>query len=502
MKILIIHPNKFAQRYVSVGVSMISAVLKEAGHNVVFFDTSRFKEIEESNEIDYSEKSVRKMKQVLQFKPVDLPLVEKSTDLVMDALDTKILSFEPDLIAFTATSSEFLYVIAIVKQIKKYNITTIVGGCHATVSPLEVLAVDGIDLVAIGEGEETILELVDSMDRKENRTDIANIYFKTKSGIIRNKIRPYNQDLDSLPFMDLDIFDKYHHIGAYQGKIVKYARIETGRGCPFECTYCINATYHDTIYNYEHRHVRTKSPKRVIDELRFYLEKVSFNIIRFVDETFTAYSIEWLNEFVKLYKTVIKKPMIIATRPERVTYPKMKILREAHKYIQVTMGIESGSERIRREVLNRKMSNNRIKKAYELCHELGFNTAAFNMIGLPSETREDFIETIQLNREINTNTPMLSYFYPFKGSKLRDECISNGYIDDVLHEVDYSVSSVLRLPDFSLQEIEGLKRTFVMYVKMDESMYPEIKKAEQNDDIFNKLVEIYNKQILSKGNNK
>ena len=493
MKILLIHPNKFAHRYASVGISMISAVLKKAGHEVSFFDTSRFKE----DSLNQSEKSVQKMKEELQFLPVDLPPVKKSDEPVIAALHSKIESFNPDLIGFSATSSEFPYLKRIVREILNYRIPTIVGGIHATVSPREVFGVDGIDMVLVGEGEEAILELTEAMESGRFRTDIKNIYFKHNNEVIQNDIRPYIKDLDSLPFMDIDIFDKYHHIGAYQGQLVTYARAEAGRGCPYKCSYCVNAVLHDTIYSHERKHVRKKSPKRVIEELNFIYNKINFDIVRFVDETFTAYSIEWLEEFVRLYKFNINKPMIITTRPERVTREKMGVIREAHKNIQVTMGIESGSERVRREILNRKMSNETIIKAFHLCHELGYSTAAFNMIGLPGETRKDFFETIKLNIEAKVQTPILTYFYPFPGCTLRDVCIREGYVNDKLHEVDYAVSAVLKLPDFPIEEIEGLKRTFAMYVKMDKSLYGEIKKAERDDATFIKLVELYNEKILS-----
>ena len=470
---------------------MISAVLKAAGHDVSFFDTSRFGKDAEENSLDRSEKSINKMKQVLQFLPVDLPPIERAAESVFSALHSRIKLFAPDLIGFSSTSSEFPYLVTILEEIKKYGIPTIVGGTHATVAPLEVVAVDGIDMVLVGEGEEAILELVTAMGAGLKRTDIRNVYFYENGACVQNEVRPYIRNMDSLPFMDIDIFDKYHHMGAYQGGLVTYARIEAGRGCPYKCTYCVNAMLHDDVYGHEKQHVRNKSPQRVIDELAFVSEKINCGVVRFVDETFTACSVEWLEEFVGLYTERINKGMIVATRPEYVSERKMEILRKAHEDIQVTMGIESGCEELRRDVLNRRMTNDSIVKAFHLCNELGFRTAAFNMIGLPGETRKEFLETIDLNVKAQVQVPMLSYFYPFKGCKLRDMCIEKGYLEEGLHEVDYSVSSVLDLPGFSHEEIEGLKRTFVMYVKMDESLYSEIQQAETDDMVFGRLVDRY-----------
>ena len=473
---------------------MISAVLKENGHQVRFFDTSRFRESEQNIDTDTLKRQTKKMGEVLQFIPVELPSIVKSNELAIDALHSQIQSFKPGLIGFTATSSDFTQVATIIEQIGQYRIPVVVGGAHATVAPLKTLAVDGVDMVCVGEGEEAILELAADMESGGRRTDILNIYFEKGDQIIRNDIRPYS-DLNMLPFPDLKIFDEYHHLGAYQGQQVIYGRFETARGCPYKCAYCINEALHG-IYAQEKRHIRFKSPERVIDELKYGMEKIGFDIFRFVDETFTATPVDRLTKFVKLYRNEIDKPLIIATRPERVNHKIMGIIRGAHEDIQVTMGIESGSEGIRKKVCNRHMSNRTIIKAYDICHEMGFHTASFNMIGLPDETRDDFFQTIRLNREARVDQPMLSFFYPFPGTKLRDYCIRSGYLDEELHEVDYAVSSVLAMPQFTNEEIEGLKRTFVLYVKMNESLFPEIEKAERDDAAFQKMVALYNEDFF------
>ncbi len=493
MKILLIHPNKLAQRYISTGIGMISAVLKKTGHQVSFFDTSRFRNTTVKDYNHINDRQTHKMEEVLQFLPVNLPPIKQSSEYIIDALHKRICKFQPDLIGITATSSEVLFAKEIVSAIQSYSIPIILGGAHATVAPIESLSIEGIQMILQGEGEEAIVELANSMQSDIKNTNIANIYFKEKDCFIQNEVRPYIRDLDQLPFVDLSIFDKYHSIGAYQGRIVTYGRFEAGRGCPFKCTYCINDKLHQ-LYEKEKNHIRYKSPSRFIKELEYGLKVIQFDILRMLDETFTAAPIEWLDEFIGLYKDKIDKPLVITTRPEMVNRKKMELIREANSEIQVTMGIESGSEHIRRNICNRHHSNDIIIKAYRLCHDLGFRTASFNMIGLPEETRKDFFKTIELNRQAGVQQPMLSYFYPFPGTLLRDDCISEGYIDDKIDEVDYAVESKLCMPQFTLNEIEGLKQTFALYVKMDKSLYPEIEQAEHDEQIFKRLVEIYNKK--------
>ncbi len=109
---MLVHPNKYAQCYVSVGIAMISAALKKTGHEVIFINTSRFREEEQKNNTANSLKvQTKKMEEALQFMPVELPLIEKSNEFVVDALHSVIQSFEPGLVGFTAISSDCLYTI-------------------------------------------------------------------------------------------------------------------------------------------------------------------------------------------------------------------------------------------------------------------------------------------------------------------------------------------------------------------------------------------------------
>ena len=493
MNILLIHPNLFAQRYVSMGLAMISAALKDAGHRVSFLDTSRFGASESVGESNETDASIEKMTEVLQFKPVALPSIERSTEPFIEAIKKRIESFKPQLIGLSATSSEMGPAAEIARAIKPYGVPLIIGGAHPTVAPTETLALEGVDMVCRGEGEEAIVELVEAIAVGGYRTDIANIWFDRGGRVVTNDVRPYICDLDRLPFPDLGIFDDYHFLGAYQGQVVSYGRFESARGCPFKCTYCINSNLHQ-LYSREKRHVRHKSPGRFIAEMEYSLDETGFDIVRMLDETFLASTEQWLEEFVALYRQRIGKPLVVTTRPETVKRGKMELLRQAHEDIQITMGIESGSERIRKQVCNRRHSNQDIIDAYHLCHELNFFTSSFNMIGLPGETRRDFMDTIEVNRAAGVMQPMLSYFYPFPGTPLRDVCLAEGYVDDEIHQVDYSVTSKLHMPQFPLEEIEGLKRTFVMYVKMKRDYFPEIEKAERDNEVFSRLAAIYNRE--------
>jgi len=481
MNVLLIHPNIFAHRYVSVGIASISASLKAKGHMVSFLDTSRYRHTATNN---IWENQNRTMEQTLQFKPVDLPPITKSPQDLWEALGERIRSFAPDVIGITINSSEYLFAKEIIGQIKAISrIPIVLGGPHVTVCAKNVLQdLENVTII-VGEGERAFCDFIAGAPAYGT----PNMGSNSGPFIDLNAPQPYVRPLDTLPMPDLSIFDQYHHLGAYQGQQAVYARIETSRGCPFACHYCINKALHD-LYSNESSHVRMKSAERTLEELLHTQKEIGFDVVRFIDENFLVHSTAWLEYFSYQYKKNINLPFIIATRPETISRKKLKILRCATNDIQITMGIESGDEWIRESICNRHISNSAIIEAYHWCHEMGFNTAAFNMIGLPFEDRTRFMRTVDLNHKTQTNMPILSYFYPFPGTKLRDVCLEEGFIEDKFHQADYSVGTFLNMPNFSPQEINGLKRTFVLYVTMPRSMWPEIQKAEQDDEVFKKMV--------------
>jgi len=125
----------------------------------------------------------------------------------------------------------------------------------------------------------------------------------------------------------------------------------------------------------------------------------------------------------------------------------------------------------------------------------------FNLIGFPFEKREYIVDTIRLNRECNVHSPSIGFFYPFKGCELRKIAVENGFFDPKI-EINGAAQwtrnrPFLKNPDISYDEYLGIFRTFILYCKLPEKMFDDIKKAETDDKIFEKLKQVYvNKYIL------
>jgi len=168
--------------------------------------------------------------------------------------------------------------------------------------------------------------------------------------------------------------------------------------------------------------------------------------------------------------------------------------------VAMSFGIESGNEELRRKVLNRTMLNKQIEQAIKIINNYGIRISTFNMIGLPEETRDNVFETIRFNKKLNIEAANIYCIYPYPGTevskknktKLRDNKGNIILIDN---------ASVFDLSKMSPLEVEGLRKTFNLYMILPEELWSVIRYAEKNTevgiDIFAALVK-YSRELLKK----
>ena len=463
MKILLIYPNVNGQQQIQIGLASISAVLKQAGYKVDLFDTTF---IVQGSFEEISAKFMKKF------------------DKILEKFKQKLDSFKPDIILIGARSLEFDFAINLLRGAKT-NLPIIFGGQHPTVSPEEVIKSDIVNYICVGEGEEAILELLEKIKKNEDTTKIRNIWAKKDGKIFQNPVRPLIKNLDNLPFPDLDLFDA-RHVGTR-------GTFETSRGCPYSCTYCIN-NYMQNLYSGGHH--REKSISKTIKEMEQYLLTFpQVNYIWLIDETFTLKT-QRVKDFCEQFKERIKNKFNVSfgcmTRPEALTEEKVKCLKVGG-CVELAMGIESGNENYRKEMLNRQMPQESIPKAFLMAKKAGIKTYSFNMVGFPNETREDIFSTIELNRKGKVDEIQCTIFYPFKGTKLRDYCEEHNFLDKSEDKVSsYYEMPVIKNPNMSSNEIKGLYRTFVIYCKFPKIFWPFVMIMEYNNLVSVNLCRIAN----------
>lgn len=305
----------------------------------------------------------------------------------------KVLQTSPDLVAFSVYTNNYQWSLDKARQLKaKKNIPVIFGGVHPTLSPQTVIENDCVDMICIGEGEGALLELADNWKERNTKRDIKNIWFKDSREIIKNPLRPLNQDLDSFPFPDKSSF--YEKLPPFI-----YPRlylIMTSRGCPFSCTYCSNNAFNE-LYKNEAK-VRRRSVENVIGELKTAKEKFKIKRVSIADDVFTS-SKDWLEKFALRYKTEINLPFSCNAHVQMIDEQRVKLLKETGCY-RVTIGVQSASERTRLEILKRHEKNSQIIDFAGWCRKYKLPFTADHIFNIPFEGEEEQVEALKLYRRV------------------------------------------------------------------------------------------------------
>ncbi|MFH1654817.1 MAG: radical SAM protein [Pseudomonadota bacterium] len=331
------------------------------------------------------------------------------------ALRKKILEYNPDLIGITFFTRRYVTVKELANKLKSWfpTIKIIVGGSHPSALPREVLQeIDSIDLVAIGEGENTIVDVVESL--KSDRLDhIKGIAFRKRDEIIINPPREYIENLDTLPFPDLEQVDssKYKIHPPYGWYGIPLTMVTT-RGCPGRCIFCSKAVFKNTL--------RSMSPDRIIEEIKYWKGRLPIREIRFFDDDFTILEKRTFDICDLLIKERINLPWTCTTRVDFLTRELLVKMKKAGLYF-IVLGVESGSPRVLKS-LRKGYTVEHIRNAFKWCHELKITTFAFFMVGNPDETDEDIKMGLQLQKEIRANFLSWGVLRTLPGSTLFERC--------------------------------------------------------------------------------
>jgi anaerobic magnesium-protoporphyrin IX monomethyl ester cyclase len=359
---------------------------------------------------------------------------------------------KPDLVCLTSTSNQFPYVKEFSTWAKELDLPILVGGVHATLVPEEVIKLPSIDFVCIGEGEYPTLELVNALQNCKSTENIKNIWSKKDDTVIKNEIRPLLSNLDELPFPDREIFN-YETILKANGY---HADVIAGRGCPFSCTYCCNHAFRK-IYAGKGKYVRIRSVGNVLEEIGEITKKYKIKRIDFHDDIFTLFP-DWVKEFCEQYPKRFKIAFGCNARAETLNKDTVTALKSAGCEF-ISIGIESGSEWLRKNILKRYMTNEQIITAFKNVHEAGIATYALNMIGLPYETPAMIEDTIKINKIVSPRGFQLSIFYPYPQTELWHLCKKNGFLTDE-YRTSFLGDSVLQLPTLSRKQIKTYYNDF------------------------------------------
>ena len=395
-------------------------------------------------------------------------------DLIIEYADKnwleKLESLKPDIIAFSVLTGSYKWALEKAEVIKKrWGKPIIFGGVHVFLNPGNTIKNPFIDAVCTGEGEGPILDLCNSFDKGGLDYNINGFWFRLPDGNIKkNSPAKLIEDLDSLPFADRSIYYKYPAIAKRN-----ILPILGSRGCPYTCTYCFIPSA-KKIFNGLGKFIRERSAENILKEVEYCLSlSPSKEFVHFVEDHFgnnRELALEVLQGVSKFKNG--KLGWGGAIRVER--FNKEDYVRELSKTNHGMLGIavECGDEKYRKEILKRDVKNQEIIDSANLAHKYGMKFDTLNMIGLPGETFEQALMTLDLNIKINPEFANCYVYQPFPGTELQQYSLEHKLLDQsVVNNLGLSFYDRYWQSNIELNRIINLQRIFGLVVK-----YPKLKR--------------------------
>lgn len=331
----------------------------------------------------------------------------------------------PDFIAMSFMSCVKEHYIDLAYNIKQYmDVPIVIGGPAATFDQtLSEIKDNPFDAICKGEGDFAFVEFVDEYRYGNNLVPISNFIIRSDNGnILRGDLINLVDPQDQLPFPDRKIiYDKDDFL-----RNSKIKMFMSGRGCPYQCTYCFNHKYNN-MYKGKGRIIRHKSVDYFLEEILQIKKKYPLEGIIFEDDIFIIDK-EWLAEFAGKYPNKIGLPYMCYVRPNLVTNEIARLLKISGCY-SVRVAIECGNETLRNQILKRNLRDEQIIKSCQILNDAGLKIGTINILGLPTETVENMHETLKINRACKPVHVSANMFMVLPGVDLTFFAIQKGLLD-------------------------------------------------------------------------
>lgn len=341
----------------------------------------------------------------------------------------RIKEYDPDVVGvssmFSAHQKNANHHCDLVKSVNE-DIIVVLGGIHPSLFPMESVMNKSVDFVIIGEGEFRLLQLLYLLNMGKTDFNFDGVAYKKNNKVTINPATSRIEDLDSIPFpaRELIDFEKYIEICVPYAPFPRKERvcqIMTSRGCPFNCIFCSTVKYWG-------RKFRMRSVDNIIKEVDLMVKKYGIEEIQFPDDNMTVDKERAIELFKRLkeYNLSWCTPhgLMVKTLDEEM----IGLMAESGAY-QLTFAIESGSERVLKEIIHKSVPPKQtIKTIVDRCHNQDIQVHGMFIVGFPGETREEIYETFQ--HPFDAGFDSVSFFIanPMPGSELFTQCQDKGYL--------------------------------------------------------------------------
>lgn len=374
-----------------------------------------------------------------------------------------VRDWEPDVVGIYATTGQEAWPYEYIRGWKKSlkHLKVVMGGPHPSHDLEPLTHSDVVDATTKGEAEYAVLDLVNAWEAGRPIDDIPNVGV-LKNGIpVQNPIRPVIQDLDTLPFPDVDIFYRYPFL---RGKRVM--QVHTSRGCQNSCTYCsVGLMKKDWVSGRRgEKFNRTKSVDYVCEEMSDILARYpDFRMVNFGDAALNM-DHGWVEEFAQKWPERVGLPFACNININYLKESDIIALKHAG-CVSVQFGLESGSEEVRLKVYKKGYTDEVVYGIPKLLRKHKITYRTNNIMGSPAETLEDMFETARVNKRIKPNGCTVLIYRPFKSTVLGIEDFALGRVDEQ-KDIGPSIQNDSMMKRDDLREVVNLQKLFNLVVYM------------------------------------
>ena len=331
---------------------------------------------------------------------------------------------------------EWPAVVRLVQLIKaaRPELTVILGGEHISAAPEFCLATSEADILVLGEGEETVVELLAALDdsgpdlERAALHDIPGLAFHDGDEIRVNPRRKRRRDIDSIPYpawhlFEVKTYNDHHYVGGQDTRRINLPLLAT-RGCPYQCTFCASPNMWSPVWI-------PRDPVKVVDEIEHHAKHFGAGSFPFQDLTAIIqkdWTVTFCNEILRRGLDVTWQ-FPSGTRSEAIDTEVAELMKKT-QMVHISYAPESGSE-LTREIIKKKMTTENLRRSIKASSDAGLNVAVFLIIGFPHDTDESVAENLEFVKEIRrlgVTDLGIGYFFALAGTELFDSLYDTGHI--------------------------------------------------------------------------
>lgn len=350
-----------------------------------------------------------------------------------DKFVAELRKFNSDIVGITVLMDQYAasgHKAAKLSKTVSKNIKVIMGGVYATMNPQIVMEDPNIDFNVIGEGEYVLKDLINHFIGK-NPLPEKGICYRLNGKVVNTGHADFIQDLDSIPMPAYHLIDFSKYANSIHRKSVDsprkypYARILTSRGCPYNCVFC-------QVESISGKKFRPRSPENVLNEMQFLKDNYGVSSIIFDDDNLFTNRERAIGIFQGMINRKLAMPWVaIAVAVFKLDAELVKLMRlSGCEYIAIA--IESGTERVLKEIIKKPINFEHAKKMIQLAKETGIYVATNFIVGFPTETWDEIRQTIKFAEEIDVDYVKLFSAIPLRNTKLWDLCKKEGALKKAL----------------------------------------------------------------------